>query len=195
MAFFTATELAALSNKGSVRYVTLAHLKFKTAPEVRLFAGSGIFDAAGHEWVGLGVLIQIDGLADQRGTASNPVTFTMSGVDPSVLPLALQDTEEVAEQPITVYLQLLDDDEQPVGRLIPIFFGLMQPPSIDRSDLDGGGATCTVTLSAENMLVGKSKPPQGRYTDRDQRQRYPSDRFFERVAETKNLVILWPNYS
>lgn len=193
--FFSATELAALKNKSSVRFATLAHLQFKTADDIRLFAGSGIFDAAGEEWIGLGVLAQIDGLADQRGTTSNPVTHTLSGIDPSVLPLALQDTEEVAEQPIADYMQLLDEDEQPVGRLIPLFFGYMQPPSIDRTEAGEGGALCTVTLTAENMLVGKSKPPQGRYTDRDQKVRYPLDRFFEFVFNTKNLIVFWPNYS
>lgn len=192
--FFLPAELAALKNKSSVRFATLSHIQFKTAGDIRLFAGSGIFDAAGEEWIGMGSIVQIDGLADQRGTTSNPVTHTLSGVDPAILPLALQDTEEVAEQPITDYIQLLDDDEQPVGRLIPLFFGYMQPPAIDRSEAGEQGAICTVTLTAENMLVGKSKPPQGRYTDRDQRARYPNDRFLERVAETKNITVVWPDF-
>lgn len=195
MAFFTPDELAVLSHKSAVRYVTLAHLQFKTADDVRLIAGPHkVFDAAGQEWIGLGVIVQIDGLGEQRGTSSNPVTFTLSGVDAASLPLALQDPEEVAEQPITVYIHLLDEDEQPFGRLIPIFFGYMQPPSIDYTEAGEEGAMCTVTLTAENMLVGKSKPPQGRYTDRDQTARYPGDRFLERVAETKNLTVVWPDY-
>lgn len=192
--FFTADEIAALRNKRGVRYAILSHLQFKTAPDVRLFLGAGMFDAGGEEWTGLGGVVQIDGLADQRGTTSNPVTHTLSGVDPALLPLALQDTEEVEQQPIVDYIQLMDDDEQPMGRLISMFYGYMQPPSIDRSEIGDEGSLCSITLQAENMLIGKSKPPQGRYTDRDQTARYPGDRFLERVAETKNLTVVWPDF-
>lgn len=194
MAFFTQDELDFLSEKSCVRYAVLAHLKFKTAPETRIFAGSGTMLAAGYSWSGVGEMIKIDGLSEQRGTDSAPVTFTLSGVDQKLLPVALSDTSEVDQQPLSLFMQLLDENEQPVGRLLTLFHGLMQPPKISKTYSEDSGWLCTIELTAENLLAGKAKPPFGRYTDRDQQMRHPGDRFFERVYTLNGKTVTWPNY-
>ncbi|MEH6721287.1 MAG: hypothetical protein V7704_20610 [Aurantimonas endophytica] len=191
--FFTASEIAHLS-QSTVRVATLAKLDFKSQT-MRLFAGAGVRDFGGFEWRGLGGLISIDGLSDQRGTTANPVTITLSGVDQAVLAKAIAEVGEVQNRPITIIWQLLDSDMQPVGRLIPIWWGLMQSPVIDRTEAsEDGGAFCTVSIPCESLMVGRSRPPQGRFTDSDQQKRYPGDRFFERITENKGKVITWPDF-
>lgn len=194
MAFFTEEELEFLSGRSCVRYAVLAHLRFKSAPETRIFAGSGTFTVAGHSWSGIGEMVKIDGLCEQRGTDSAPITFTLSGVDPTLLPIALSDTTEVDQQPLSLFMQLLDDMEQPIGRLLTLFHGLMQPPKISKTYAENDGWTCTIQLTAENLLAGKAKPPFGRYTDRDQQMRHPGDRFFENIYSVNGKTITWPNY-
>jgi hypothetical protein len=195
MSFWTPDEVVKLRSLNAVRYVMLAQLDFLTAPSIRLFNGVGILDTEGHEWYGIRSVSKIDGLADQRGMKSNPVSIVLSGVDPQLLPLALQDTEEVDQQPIAIFFKFLNEDLQPIGRLVRIFSGLMQPPKIDRPQMsEKEGSLCTITITAENYLIGKSKPPNGRYTDRDQQKMFPGDLFFNRVSENKNKTIVWPDY-
>lgn len=194
MEFFTKDELTRLSSKSAVRYALLAHMEFKTATSIRLFAGSGDVKAGGHIWRGVGQLIQIEGLSDNRGTDSSQVTFTLSGVDEKILPLALSDSKEVDQQQIYVYMQLLDEDDQPIGNMFTVFYGFMQPPSISKTFSEGSGWQCQVVISAENLLAGKAKPPYGRYTDRDQQNRHNGDLFFNNIYKVNGKTITWPNY-
>jgi hypothetical protein len=190
-AFFTSDELAHLTQP-SLAYATLAQFDFASGTQ-RYFAGAGIRDFGGHEWKGLGGVISISGMGDQRGTAANPVDITLSGVDEALLPKALGETDEVRNRLVTIFWQLLSTDHQPFGRLIPMFWGLMQPPSVNRSEAsDDAGPTCTITLPCEGLMVGRARPPSGRYTNADQQRRHPGDRYFERIHVTKGQSVLWP---
>lgn len=190
---FTSEEVARLK-AGTVRVATLVELNF-ASETMRLFAGAGTRDFGGYEWRGLGNPVTIDGLAEQRGTSAGEVTLTLSGVDPTVLPLVLSEPEEIEDRVIVVFWQFMDADEQPIASPVPIFFGIMQIPSIDRTDAtDDTGATCLVTLPCRGLFVGRSKPPRGRYTDRDQKARYPGDRIFERMAENRGKQVGFPEF-
>ncbi|GGD24402.1 hypothetical protein [Aureimonas glaciei] len=191
--FFTPEQIEILS-ASTVRVATLAELAFASGT-MRLFAGAGVRDFGGQEWRGLGGLISIDGLGDMRTTQANTVSITLSGVDEATLPKAIGEPEEVVDRLIVIYWQFLDSGMQPVGSLVPIYFGLMQSPSIDRSEAsDDEGAVCTISLPCEGLFVGRSKPPRGRYTDRDQQARHPGDRIFDRMSENRGKVVLWPDF-
>jgi hypothetical protein len=51
-----------------------------------------------------------------------------------------------------------------------------------------------VSLTAENMFYGRSRPPYGRNTDRDQQARSPGDKFFGFVSSLVQKTITYPDY-
>jgi hypothetical protein len=192
MQFFTEEQAAALAET-TARVASLVEFDFVSGPSF-VWNGFGDLDTGGNIYKGLAGLGQIDGLEQTRGPQSRQVTFTLSGVsDGGFLPTALAETDEVQGRLVVVSLQLFDVDWQVVGAPFPIWFGIMQPPRVTRTPMEGvEGAAQTVTLPAENLFVGRSRPPAGRYTDRDHQTRYPGDRFFDRVADLVNKVIAWP---
>ena len=141
----------------------------------------------------------IDGLGQMgQGTKSESVTLSLNGLPGDrmdMLAAALGDTEVVQQRMLTVSLALFDDDWQPVGQPAPIFFGFMQPPKVSRTPMMGTeGATQSISLTAENVFFGRARPPNGRYTDRDQQARSPGDRFFGFVSSLVNKIIVFPDF-
>lgn len=193
MPFFTAQQAAHLAAT-TARVAWLAKAQFKSET-VRLWAGDSILDAAGQEWHPTYGLVQIDGLGFTGEPVSRQITMTVSGVDAAVLPLALSETHEAEQQPLIIYLQLFDAEWQVAGGLIPLFHGLMQPPRVTRSEAtESEGAIQSVSLSAENFMFNRAKPPNGRYTDRDQNKRTTGDRFFEFMHSLRDKTYRWPDF-
>ena len=193
MSLFTAAEAAALAG-ATVRVADLIEFEFETATK-RLWNGNGDLPAGGQIWQGIAGLGTIDGLGEQRGPVAEKATFTLSGVDAEILAAAIAESSEVEGRTVTVYLQLFDDAWQTTGPTIPIWVGLMRPPRISRTlASDGGSAVQSVTIPAENLFVGRSRPPAGRFTDRDQKTRFAGDLFWERAPDLVSKSITWPDY-
>lgn len=141
---------------------------------------------------------QIDGLGMSGGSASEAISMSLDGLPGMPLDFlakALADTPEVDQQMLTIYLQLFTDDWQPSGTPIPLFRGFAQPPKVSRSEMQGSeGATQSIALEAENIFYGRSRPPHGRNTDRDQQNRSPGDKFFGFVASILSKVLRYPDF-
>lgn len=194
MSFFTPDEIDRLK-RTTVRLGMLYEFHFKSET-VRRWSGNTTFDAAGHEWLPTFGAVSTDGLGWSGEPVSQQVTLSLSGVDPVVLGMVLAETEEADQQPLIIYLQLFDDDWQSVGGIIPIFYGLMQPPKVSRSQMTmDGGATQTISLAAENMFYNRSRPPNGRYTSLDQNRRTSTpDKIFDFVPSLSNKLFVYPDF-
>ncbi|MGD9869315.1 MAG: hypothetical protein AB7U38_15105, partial [Hyphomicrobiales bacterium] len=182
MAFFTPEEAAQLA-KSTVRLGTLVTFEFASDTQ-RVWTGDGPLTVDGETYAGLGELGQIDGLREVRNAESHQVTFSLSGISPDLLPLALSETEDVAGQMASVAMQLFDAELQPIGSPIAVYWGIMQAPRVSRTEAtETEGAVQTIAIPSENIFVGRHRPRAGRYTDREQQTRYPGDRFCAWVAE------------
>ncbi|BCH32643.1 hypothetical protein MesoLjLc_45730 [Mesorhizobium sp. L-8-10] len=196
MAFFTPDQVAQLS-AGVVRLDLLVEFQFASGTE-RVWNGNSELTTSGNLWKPMFRAGRIEGIGISGGTASETVTFTLNGLpgqSPDFLAKALEETPEVEQQFVIVYLQLFDEDWQPVGAPIGIWWGFMQPPKVSRTpmqDIEGG--TQAITLVAENAFFNRSRPPNGRYTDRDQQTRSPGDKFFQFTPSLLFKTFVWPDF-
>ena len=196
MSFFTEEQLAFIS-KNTVKFDLLVKMEF-TSQTVYAWNGEYKITIDGNEYLPFHGVLTIDGLGQNSGTDSEQISFTVAGIpdqEPDLLGIVLSASEEVSQQLLTVYMQLFDDDWQPVGNPLAIWWGFMQPPRITKTKSEGTeGSQQSITLAAENVFYNRSRPPRGRYTDRDQQTRYPGDKFFQFVPTLLNFSTTYPDY-
>ena len=180
-----------------VRVATLVDFNFTGSPTY-CWNGFGQRVFAGKTYIGVGDIGQIDGLEEVRTAQSTQVTFTLSGVADSpagLLAKAIDATDIVQGNLVIVSLQLFDGNWNTYSSPIAIYFGIMQQPKVTRETATPEhGARRILSLPAENLFYGRARPPAGRYTNREQQQRYPGDRFCEYTSQLVNLSITWPDY-
>ena len=70
-------------------------------------------------------------------------------------------------------------DEPFQGRECRIYFGVEE------------ASTCAVSVTAENVLIKLERPTVRRFTDQDQKSRYPGDRGLEYIASLQDKEIFW----
>lgn len=192
MSFFTAEQAAALAST-TPRVAWLAELFFKSAT-IRLWAGDTMLDTGGRAWKPTFGQVTPEGIGWDGQATSRQITLSVSGVATSLLALALAETNEADQQFAMLHLQFFDADWQTVGAPAPLFYGVMQPPTVERSETGEAGAVQTITLPIENLFYNRARPPYGRYSDRDQNHRTVNDRFFEFTPTLKFKTIVWPDY-
>ncbi|WP_246678237.1 hypothetical protein [Mesorhizobium sp. B1-1-7] len=196
MDFFTPEQLALLT-ASNVHVSILVKFDFASGAE---YAWNGYtrLPVGGNTYLPMCGMAQVEGLGLSGNGASDSVTVSVSGLPDQALGFlakALQDTPLVDQQLMTVYLQLFDPDWQPVGNPIPIFWGFMQPPKVSRSEAqDDQGSVQSIAIVAENAFFNRSRPPYGRYTDRDQQARSPGDKFFGFVSSILMKTVTYPDY-
>lgn len=196
MAFFSSEQVAQLSG-AVVRLDFLVEFQFASGTK-RVWSGNQALTAGGHEWLPTRGAGTIDGLSGMTGTAAETVTFTLSGIpneQAGLLAEALAGSDDTAQQLVIVYLHLFGEDWQPLGSPIGIWWGFMQPPQVSRSEMIGvEGAVQSVKMSAENAFFNRSRPPFGRYTDRDQQARSPGDLFLQFTPHLLFKTFHYPAY-
>ena len=58
-------------------------------------------------------------------------------------------------------------------------------------NIEESGDTCVVSVTAENVLIKLERPIVRRFTNEDQKSRFPNDRGLEFVAALQDKDILW----
>lgn len=192
--FFTDAQIAEMA-KTTVRSAWFLEMQFKTATSY-VWAGETKIEIGGHTWLPTYGGATIDGLGFVGEPVSSQVTVTASGVDETLLGKALADGNEADQQPALFYLQLFGDDWQPIGGLIPLFFGLMQQPRVSMTAMsDTDGSVQTISLPIENPFYNRARPPAGRFTSLDQARRTDSgDKFFDFVPSLANKFFTYPDF-
>lgn len=194
MSFFTPTEADHLAAT-TARVAWLADMQFKSGSVYR-WAGNTSLGIASHTWLPTFGQVSVDGLGWSGEPISRQVTMSISGVDSEILPLAIAETNEADQQPLLMYWLLFDADWQPVGGLIPMFVGLMQPPRVDRTQAtEDEGAVQSISLPVENIFYNRSRPANGRYTSPDQQRRYSGDLMCDFVSSLVFKTLKWPSVS
>lgn len=167
---------------GHIGQAVLVHMDFLDAPK-RWWTGFGDLEVNGHVWQGIGDLIAISPISSSYQVSAEQVTFEVAAT-PEMLALALAAKARVRDRSVTVYLQLfaMEDAEgvergQPIGSPMALYSGTMTKMPWAAS----GPNQRTLRVEAEGMFFRRNAAPRGRWTDSDQKARYPGDRGFERL--------------
>lgn len=175
-----ATELAKLSVIGCV----MVDMDFSSG---HLYLNDGIMEVpyAGHTYLPLGQFGGIDAVQESLDTVARPIVLTLSGVDASLV--ATAENEAYQGRSVIVYLGLLN---QSTGALVAnpetVWEGRMDYMEI-AIDKNLG----TIKLNCEHRL--RREPRIARYTNVDQQQLYPGDKFFDYVPSIAGFKSQWGN--
>lgn len=150
---------------------------------LRLWTGIGNFTLGGNVYTGAGSLIGIEPVTENNQLEVTGTAITLSGIDSSVLSLAI--SEPYQGRVVTVTLALLDASNAVIGSN-PLFVG-----RCDVMTASDDGATCTITITVENKKVDLTRARARRYEEADQRKYYPTDRGFQFVTAIQDAQVQW----
>lgn len=196
MGFFTDEQIDRFANS-TVLLDLLIQMEF-VDETVRVWNGNTSLIANGETWMPMHGRGSIDGISYSSGTAAESVMLGLSGLPlqaSDLLAKALEQTAQVNQQLVKIFIQLFDAEWQNFGNPIPIWWGYMQPPEIERSGMQASeGATQAISIEAVNAFFNRSRPPYGRLTDRDQQRRHNGDRFCQHMPRLFQATFTYPDY-
>jgi len=150
-----------------------------TGGTVRLWTGYGDRTIEGNTYTGAGSLLGISGLDEVADLSAKSITVTLSGLDSTVLSLAL--SEPYQRRTLRVLFGV-----QGESTIVEVFSGLMNTMTID-DDAEVG----TVSVVVDSRLVELERASNRRYTSESQKSRYAGDTFFDYVAKLQDRQLVW----
>ena len=154
-------------------------LNFSSSP-LYVWSGYGDLVIGSKTYLGAGQLLNISSVSETTEMEAKGATITMSGIPSSFLSLALQEPYQ--------------------GRECIIYFGVTSNPSdyvevfageLDQMNIEEASETCTISVTAENVLIKLERPVVRRFTNEDQKSRFPDDKGLEYVASLQDKEIFW----
>lgn len=140
----------------------------------------------GVEYFGTGGLGQIDSI--QETSSDYPqVGFTLAGVDPTMISLALQ--EPVQGKAVRIKLALFDSS---TGALLDV--RLRYAGRLDVMTISDGIDTASIRVTSESCMLDLLRPANVYYNDADQQLLQPGDLSMQYVNDQVDKEIIWPNY-
>lgn len=146
---------------------------------IRLWTGIGNRTIGGQVYTGTGSLLNIEGLDEASDMGAKSATITLSGVDSSLVSLALQ--EPYQGRACRIYLGITTTTD-----VATCFSGAMDVMTIQDS-----GETSTIAITVESRMARLDRPIVFRYTSESQKDRYAGDTFFDWVAKLADKSISW----
>ena len=131
-------------------------------------------------YFGVGTLLNISSVEETTEIEAKGASISMSGIPSSFLALAL--TEPYQGRECRIYFGVVNS---PVD-YVEIFAG-----ELDQMTVLEEAESCTISVTAENVLIKLERPVVRRFTDQDQKSRYPTDRGLEFVAGLQNKELFW----
>lgn len=178
--------------RGNVGVTVLCQMDFATTPQ-NWWMGYGPLVAGGVTYQGTGDVIQISSMQLSYSVSAGMVRFTIPAASPEMIARCDNQASEVNNRRCQVLYQLFSAEEGDglhIGRLlgdpISIFVGQMRDMTSTSSAQER-----TIELEAYGRLSRQGKPPYGRWTDGDQRARYPGDTGLGLLASLKDKAITW----
>ena len=154
-------------------------LDFDSGP-LYVWSGYGDLVIGAKTYLGAGSLLNISSVTETTEMEAKGATLSMSGIPSSFLSVALQEPYQ--------------------GRECRIYFGMTSNPSayvevfsgeLDQMNIEESAETAVVSVTAENVLVKLERPVVRRFSDQDQKSRFPNDKGLEYVAGLQDKDILW----
>ena len=151
---------------------------------IRLWTGIDDITVDGETYTGAGSLLAVGDIEDTMEVKSTNCTFTLSGMDKTVLDLAL--SEDIQNRKITLLMGYLSGGGNVSAGEIVLFSGRMTNLTI--SDETNG---MTVAINAENRLVDLNRPCNLRYTQQSQQIISSGDTGFKYVMAIQDKPVEW----
>ena len=151
---------------------------------VRLWSGIGQITWNSVVWTGAGQLIAVDTIQERGDVQALGTAVTLSGIPSDIVALAL--AEPYQGRIVRIYQALLttagavvaDPDERFTGRC-------------DVMSIADDGQTASIRMTVESRLIDLQRPRERRYTNEDQKSRYPTDRGLEFLAAIQDRAVRW----
>lgn len=178
--------------RGDVGCTILCQMDFRTKPQ-NWWLGYGELEAGGVTYQGTGDVIKISAMSITYGMSAGMVRFSIPNASAEMVARCDNQAFEVNNRVCRVFYQLfstVERDGQHTGRLIgepmAIFTGRMRDMrSTSTAD------SREIELEAYGRLSRQGRPPYGRWTDADQRARYPGDTGLGLLASLKDRSVVW----
>ena len=173
------TSLLNALDDGVVYPFFAVDLDFSSGP-LYVWTGVGDLIIGSKTYLGVGTLLNISTVEETTEIEAKGASISMSGIPSSFLTLALTEAYQ--------------------GRECRIYFGMVNSPNdyveifageLDQMTILEEAETCTISVTAENVLIKLERPVVRRFTDQDQKSRYPNDKGLEFVASLQNKEIVW----
>lgn len=185
--------MARALTSGASSAITATHVPLCVFVELEFPSGTLRFTNAGHaitwdgvSWLGAGNLAQVEPITEVAAAQAAALNIRFSGLDTSYVAAILDDHYQ--GNPGRIWIAPLDDAMQPVGDPVLVFSGRMDEPLVAVGD------SAVIQLSLENRFADWDRPRMRLYTDADQTNRHPGDKFCEFVAQMESTSISWGTY-
>ena len=197
--------IGAISSE-SIKPFFAIELRFDTQT-LYFWTGLGNITVDGITYVGTGQFLKVSEISETAEISAKGAMITLSGIPSELLSLILSEPYQGRLGIIRFGLMdanrsyLLDEDGNYVlqedssriditagdpNDLVEIFKGYM-----DQMNIEEGAETSTVALSMESKLIDLERPRVLRYTDANQKSRFPTDRGFEFVEDLQDKQFNW----
>lgn len=178
-------------------------LDFDAGP-LYMWTGYGNLTIGDKTYLGAGQVLNISSVSETTEMEAKGATITVSGIPSSFLSLALQEPYQGRECriffAIVVNEKLLQENgglmlteagdiiitEASGIKLTEIFSG-----ELDQMNIEENADTSVISVTAENVLIKLDRPVVRRFTNEDQKSRFPDDKGLEYVAGLQDKDILW----
>lgn len=174
---------------------------------LNFWTGLGELTVNDVTYTGTGQLLQISQLQETAEISAKGATITLSGIPSNLISLALSEPYQGRVCEIyfgaidanRVYLKdedgnyILNEDSSRIdistgdpNDIVQVFSGYM-----DQMNIDEGAETSTIGLAIESKLIDLERPRVFRYTDANQKSRFPNDKGFEFVEDLQDKRFNW----
>lgn len=159
----------------------------------------------GNVYLGAGQFLNISTVGETTEIEAKGASISLSGIPSSFLSLALNEPYQGRE--CKIYLGLLTKSDYILAQdsdfmvtqgddfiitqsggqgLIEIFSG-----ELDQMTISESAETATINVTAENILIKLERPVTRRFTNEDQKSRYPNDKGLEFLVTLQDKDIFW----
>lgn len=176
------TELEAAFTDGGAMVALLGEFEFESET-LRLWTGYGQIVYNGNTYIGGGNLIAISPYQETQDLQAQGLRFSLSGITSDSLSLAFQ--EEYQGNPCRLYIATIDEDRTVISAY-KFFTGIM-----DFIDVSDDGKESKLILSAENIMTQLKRVKVSRYTDEDQKSKYPTDQGLSLISQLQDKELVW----
>lgn len=154
-----------------------------TGGTVRLWTGYGDRQIESNTYTGAGSLLSISGLDEVADLSAKSITVTLSGVDQTVLALAL--AEPYQRRKLRVLFGVIGSTTS-----VELFSGQMNTMTIEDS-----GDSSVISILVDSKLVELERASNRRYTSESQKSRHAGDTFLDYLAKLQDRQLAWGRIS
>lgn len=177
-------DMAAASQDRLVRPALLFFADFPSQPTYA-WSGYGTLQWNGHDWTGTGTFLTLSEIEETQEMKATGIGLSLSNVPADLVPIS--ENEDYQGRTLEIYLMLFEEDGTTIIQdPIMLFRGRM-----DQMEAVEDVPTAIINMTVESRLVDMDRAREGRYTDQDQKMRFPGDRGLEAVAALQDRKVNW----